>query len=169
MMDNMKKYAPDTAGDWGVFRIPAMRPGGIRVSNMGGSTLSIPSQSEHPQEAWKFIEYALCTVEGQVAQYRTFGIFPAYLPALKDPYFDQPDPFFGGQKIHRLFATDIDKIPAVTRTREWNDADRMMRQRLSEWAETGLDDETFLRETQRALSVKLAHEIAPESEGAAKQ
>ena len=34
------------------------------------------------------------------------GFFPAYLPALADPYFQQPDPFYGGQKVGAFFATE---------------------------------------------------------------
>jgi lactose/L-arabinose transport system substrate-binding protein len=165
MMLNIKQNAPATAGDWGVFRLPAFTKGGLHNSNLGGSTLCIPAQSPHAQQAWQFIEYSLCTVQGQIAQYRDWGLFPAYLPALRDPYFDQGDPFFANQPINRLFATDIDKIPSMTRTTDWDDAERLLRQTLSAWAEDHMDDETYLRQTEALMARKFERKIA--AEGAA--
>jgi ABC-type glycerol-3-phosphate transport system substrate-binding protein len=163
MMLNIKQNAPNTAGDWGVFRLPAFTPGGLHNSNLGGSTLCIPAQSPHAQQAWNFVEYALCTVEGQVEQYKHWGIFPAYLPALRDAYFDQGDPFFANQKVNRLFATDIEKISPMTRTRNWNDAERLLRQTLSDWAQHHLDNDAYLRDLQSLMSRKFECPIAPES------
>ena len=117
MMPNIKDGDAAHAGEWGVFRMPAYHPGGLHTSDMGGSTLVIPARkAAHPKEAFAFIEHSLCTVDGQIDQFKNFSLFPAYLPALKDPYLDQPYPFFGGQRVNRLFATDIDKIPPLIRT-----------------------------------------------------
>ena len=77
----------DSKAKWGVFNLPAMERGGPRVSNVGGSVLVIPDQCSNKEAAWAFVEYALCTREGQVAQYANFDLFPAYLPALQDPFF----------------------------------------------------------------------------------
>lgn len=152
-------------GQWGVFRLPAFSSGGLRTSNLGGSVLVIPAQSAERDAAWLFVEYANCTVPGQVQQYRTKGLFPAFLPALEDPYFDEPDAFFGGQRVHRLFATDLDKIPPLTRTRDWNEAERMLRQTLSTWATQHLDNDAYLHSLAEALSRKTGREIAAPSSG----
>ena len=163
MTPNIKDGAPSSAGDWGVFRLPAFHPGGLHAGNVGGSTLVIPAQSQHPAEAFAFIERTLCTVDGQIDQFKHYGLFPAFLPALKDPYFDEPDPFFGGQHVNRFFATDIDKLPALTRTHDWDDAQRFLDQAFSDWASRRIDNETFLRWAQAALAHKLDRQIAPEA------
>jgi lactose/L-arabinose transport system substrate-binding protein len=163
MMQNIKQNAPKTAGDWGVFRLPAFTPGGLHNSNLGGSTLCIPAQSPHAQQAWNFVEYALCTVPGQVEQYKYWGIFPAYLPALRDPYFDEGDAFFANQKVNRLFATDIEKITLMTRTRNWNDAERLLKQTLSDWTEHHRDNEAYLRETQELMARKFECPVSPDA------
>ncbi len=160
----IKDTVQDFAGqkqDWGVFRLPAIRPGGLRVSNLGGSVLVIPDQCRQKEAAWAFIEYALCTREGQVAQYRTMDLFPAYLPALKDPYFDEPDPFYGGQQVSRLFAQDVTKIPTLNRTADWNEAYGYMEQALSKWATNGGSDPAVLATLQRKLCRRLGREPAP--------
>ncbi len=157
-------FPPQREGEWGVFRLPAFTPGGLRTSNLGGSVLLIPEQSEVGLEAWRFIEFANATVEGQVTQYRERGLFPAYLPALEHPYFDEPDPFFAGQQVHRLFATDLEHIPPMNRTRDWNEAERMLQQTLSGWLTRRLDNETYLRNLADALSRKINRPIAPATE-----
>lgn len=149
----------ERVGQWGVFRLPAFHPGGLRASNLGGSVLVIPDQSGSALAAWRFVEFANCTVEGQVTQYREKGLFPAFLPALEHSYFDEPDPFFGGQTIHRLFATDLDRIPPIVRTRDWNEAERMLAQTLSTWLTQRQDNEAYLRRTAEALSRKIGRRV----------
>ena len=92
-------------------------------------------------------------------QYKDWGLFPAYLPALKDPYFDEPDPFFAGQRVHRLFATGIEDIPVLVRTPDWNEALRQVTQTLSGWAENHLDNEQYLHNLAEAIGRKLKREV----------
>ncbi len=158
----IKDYAPEMAGDWGVFRLPAMEPGGLRTSNQGGSVLVIPDQCPRKEAAWAFVEYALCTPEAQIEQYRNFDLFPALLSTHTDPFFDEPDPYYGDQKVRRLFATDIERIPALNRTQDWFEALRYVRQALSEWATNGLGPtEDLLDALESKLARRLGREIAP--------
>ncbi|MBN1345779.1 MAG: sugar ABC transporter substrate-binding protein [Phycisphaerae bacterium] len=160
--DTVTEYAGQMA-DWGVFRLPALEKGGLRTSNLGGSVLVIPEQCRQKPAAWAFIEYALCTVEGQVAQYQGFDLFPAFLPALEDPYFDEPDAFFGGQKTSRLFATDITRIPPLNRTADWMEALRYLEQALSRWASSETDAGTFFASLEQKLHRRIGREISPGS------
>ncbi len=160
--DTVAEYAGQAA-DWGVFRLPSLTPGGLRTSNLGGSVLVIPDQCRQKAAAWAFIEYALCTVEGQVAQYRSFDLFPAFLPALEDPYFDEPDPFFGGQQASRLFAMDLTRIPTLNRTRDWVQALRYLEQALSKWAIDGMPLEGFFPNLEQKLCRRIGREISPVS------
>lgn len=157
---SVKDYAGPTAGNWGVFRLPAFRPGGLRTSNLGGSVLVIPEQGKNKEAAWKFVEYVLCTEAAQLAQYRHFDLFPCLMSTFDDPFFDEPDPFYGNQKVRRLFATDIEKIPVLTRTEDWNQALRYIGQGLSQWHDSQMDHDRFLREMERKLARKLGREVA---------
>ncbi len=160
----IKDYAPESSGNWGVFRLPAVEPGGMRTSNLGGSVLVIPDQCTQKAASWAFIEYALCTRAGQIAQYRNFDLFPALLPTHEDPFFDEPDPFYGGQKVRRLFAQDIERIPPLNRTKDWFEALRYIQQSMSKWATTGLGPpEELLAQIEDKLSRRLGREIAPKA------
>ena len=158
----IKDYAPGTSGNWGVFRLPAMEPGGLRTSNLGGSVLVIPDQCPQKAAAWAFIEYTLCTREAQIEQYRNFDLFPAFLPTHSDPFFDAPDPFYGGQKVRRLFSQDIERIPPLNRTKDWFEALRYLTQSLSKWYADGMGStEDFLAQLEDKLSRRLGRDIAP--------
>lgn len=164
----IKDYAPDMAGQWGVFRLPALEPGGLRTSNQGGSVLVIPDQCAQKQAAWSYIEYVLCTQEAQIAQYRNFDLFPALLTTHADPFFDEPDPYFGGQKVRRLFSQDIEKIPTLHRTKDWFEALRYIAQALSKWVADGMGPvEPFLADLEKRMSRRLGREIAPPRDPAA--
>ncbi len=158
---SIKDYAAPTAGNWGVFRLPAVEPGGLRTSNLGGSVLVIPDQCEKKEEAWKYVEYVLCTKEAQIEQYRNFDLFPCLMTTFDDPFFDEPDPFYGGQKVRRLFAQDIEKIPTLTRTKDWNEAMRYITQMLSTWATAKMPHEAFLSRLAVTLERKLGRPLAP--------
>jgi lactose/L-arabinose transport system substrate-binding protein len=148
-----------TKTEWRVLRLPAFERGGLRVSNLGGSTLAIPDQCENKEAAWAFIEYALCTREGQVAQYANYDLFPAFLPALKDPFFEQGDAFYSGQKVRQLFATDVDRIPVLNRTSDWVETNIYLGQSFSAWAVEHTDTNEMLKTLAGKLHRRLGREL----------
>ena len=97
--------APDSEGDWGVARQPL-----FDSVNWGGSFLAIPAMSNNQAAAWAFIEYMLTTVEAQNAMFAAVDYFPSLIPAWDDPFYDEPDPYFGGQRTRRLWADIAERI-----------------------------------------------------------
>lgn len=95
----IRTNAPDQAGKWGVFLMPASQKGGVRAANLGGSALAIPASSKNKEAAWAFVKHALATTAGQIAMLREYGLVPSYLPALNDPYVKRPQPYWGNQTI----------------------------------------------------------------------
>jgi len=160
LKDTVNDYTGKKA-EWGVFRLPAVERGGLHVSNLGGSVLVIPAQCKNKEAAWAFIEYALCTKEGQLAQYKSFDLFPAFLPALATPQMAEPDPFFGGQRVSKLFATDVTRIRRLNRTKNWAEAAGYMSQDFSHWASVGMPENGLLGSLQRKLSRRLDVGEAP--------
>lgn len=158
----IRDYAPEMSGDWGVFRLPALEPGGLRTSNLGGSVLVIPDQCKQKEAAWAFVEYSLCTREAQIAQYRNFDLFPGLLPTHQDPFFDEPDAYFGGQKARRLFSLDIEKIPPLNRTKDWYEGLWYISKALSKWAANGTGPtEELLSPLAKGMARRLGRELAP--------
>ncbi len=163
--DTVKDFAGKKA-DWGVFRLPALAPGGLHVANLGGSVLVIPAQCRNKAAAWAFVEYALCTNTGQLEQYRSMSLFPAYLPALETSALDEPDPFFGGQNTGRLFATDVTRISRLNRTAAWGEAIRYLDQELSLWSAGGMKSDGFFTNLEQKMHKRLDRPIAPQPRSA---
>jgi len=159
----LKTLGKKGAGNWGVFRLPAFESGGLRVSNLGGSILVIPDQSDNKEAAWAFIEEALCRREGQLKQYEGYDLFPTLLSVLDDPFFDQGEAFYGGQNVRRLFSTEVEKIPSLNRTRHWVGAEIILGQMLSEWAWSNESSERFLEQLEITLARNFELEISPVS------
>ncbi|HEX2914921.1 MAG TPA: sugar ABC transporter substrate-binding protein [Chloroflexia bacterium] len=105
--------APDQKGKWGVMPIPALTKGGSRATNLGGSTLAVPSSSKNQDAAWAFVEYSLCTTEGQNNIIKNFGIWPSYIPAYSDPFYTAPQPYFNNQPIWKIFSAEIPQLKSV--------------------------------------------------------
>jgi lactose/L-arabinose transport system substrate-binding protein len=148
-----------TSGPWRVFPLPAFDRGGVRTSNMGGSVLVIPEQCPDKEAAWAFIEHGLCTRESQVAQYVNFDLFPAFLPALDDPAFAEPDPFYDGQKVRQVFAAGVRDIPALHRTPDWSESATYVNQALDSWAKDREDTGEMLRALADKLGRRLGREV----------
>lgn len=126
MEGTLKSNLGETAGQWGVMRPPALEQGGSRATNWGGSNLVIPAQTSDrmARRAWEYMVFSLASERQQIRMYEEYGIFPAYRPAYESTTFDQPNPFFDGQRVGRLFADIAPQIegyrftadtPAVTR------------------------------------------------------
>lgn len=106
MQSGLMRDQPQSSGKWRVIHVPE---GDL---NQGGSFLTMPVQTKLPNEAWEFMRFVCCSAEGQNAIFKKGGIFPAYKPAWQDPAYDEPVPFFGGQRTYRLWADIADKVPA---------------------------------------------------------
>jgi len=162
--DTVKDFEGGGHG-WGVFRLPAVTRDGLRVANLGGSVLVIPAQCPDKAAAWAFVEHALCTRRAQARQYRTYDLFPAYLPALGEPEVAARDPFFDGQQVGLLFARDVTRIQRLNMPPGWNEATGYLGQALSHWAVSGMPSEGFFEELERKLHRRLGAPIAPAPPG----
>lgn len=103
--------APDAVGKWGVIRLPAWEAGGARASNDGGSSLVIFEQSTQKEAAWAYVEFHLGRTASQVQNFIASDTFPSLETAYDDPYFSEPDTYYGGQVVRRVFTDIVQEIP----------------------------------------------------------
>lgn len=106
--------APGTEGLWGVTRMPAFEEGQVRAANDGGSTFVIPEQTQNPEAAWAFVEFALTRPESQLKMFEVSGFIPALETTYSDELFQQPDPFFADQVTREVYAEVVKEIPDAT-------------------------------------------------------
>jgi ABC-type glycerol-3-phosphate transport system substrate-binding protein len=103
--------APDASGTWGVVRLPLWTPDGVAASNDGGSQLAIWGQSEQQEVAWAYVEFHLGREASQLEMYKKTDLFPSLETTYTDPFFEEPDPYFGNEPVRHLFADVVSKIP----------------------------------------------------------
>lgn len=114
----LKSIAPELEGKWRIAFPPTFKPGS--TGNYGGSALIIPKPSAHKAAALKFALYALATKEGQLANFKNWGLFPAYIPCYSDSLFDQPDKYFGNQPIGRIMVNISKLAPGTYNMNEYS-------------------------------------------------
>jgi lactose/L-arabinose transport system substrate-binding protein len=110
------RVGADDVGRWGVLRLPAWQPGGVRVGLQGGMHLVIPRASPNEEVAWSYVRSVAATVSAAADAYRTIGSFPAYLPALDHAEFRRGDAYFGGQAVGELAIDLTRRIDHLPRT-----------------------------------------------------
>lgn len=123
MVSMLKQEVPEQEGKWKAIPMPYWEQGNPRSAMLGGASIVIPSISKNQEAAWKFLEYACLSQEGCVTQYNSSGIWPSYLPAFQDAVFDETDPYFGGDKVSRLYGDLTKDVSGVFYTRDFAEID----------------------------------------------
>jgi lactose/L-arabinose transport system substrate-binding protein len=132
--------APDAGGKWGVFQMPVWESGDAPTSNDGGSALAIFEESEQKEAAWAYVQFHLGRIESQLAMYEASDFFPALEPTYDDPFFEEPDPYFGGDQVRALFAEVVSQIPnAGVYTADYQEMNGLLAPEIQKYA---LGDQT---------------------------
>lgn len=122
----------DTAGQWGVYELPAYEPGGNRATNWGGSGLCIPAHADAADRAWDYVQWTLRSPEMQNAMYEEFGLFPALEAAYDADLYDEELEFFDGQRARRVFTRLAPDVPGYRYSVDTPVVSRVMNSALGE-------------------------------------
>ena len=102
---------PRLAGKVKLMPLPAWRKGGRRTTVMGGTMLGIPKQTEHVDRAWRYAKHLYLSKELAQALFRATGIISPIKQHWSDPVYDEPSPYFSGQRIGRLYIGAAPHVP----------------------------------------------------------
>jgi multiple sugar transport system substrate-binding protein len=117
-----KWIAPKAAGQWRCAQLPAGS-----FASWGGSYYAIPRGAREPALAWEFLRALALDRGQQLAAFTVQDAFPALAGTHADPLFDQPLPYFGGQRVRQLWRDAAQRIPSVDADRH----DRLARDVMS--------------------------------------
>lgn len=106
-----KDNAPTLKGKWKAVPLPAFKAGGLRTSVAGGTGNCIVSTSKRIEDAWKFQQFTMLSVEGNVKRYELTNLFPPLIPAQQDPRLHKPDEYFSNQDLGKVFADLGPSVP----------------------------------------------------------
>jgi cellobiose transport system substrate-binding protein len=108
MMGYIQGQAPKTKGQWDVAAVPG---GG---GNWGGSFLSIPTQSQHPKEAYELIKF-LTSPSSQAFVFKQTGNLPSQPQLYSDPSISGfTNPFFNDAPVGKIFTDGAQKLEPQT-------------------------------------------------------
>lgn len=105
--------APDAAGKWGVFKLPAWEAGGVQSSNDGGSSLAIFETSQQKDAAWAYVEFHMGRPDMMMKIYEQSDFYPGLQSTYSDPAFQDEDPYYAGQKVRAFFSEVAKEIPTA--------------------------------------------------------
>jgi arabinosaccharide transport system substrate-binding protein len=91
--------------------VPAWEKGGPRTTVAGGSMIGITKKAKNPELAWKLIKYLYFSPELAEHMFRESNIVSPMKPLWDLPFYDEPDPFFGGQASGRLYLDQAPDVP----------------------------------------------------------
>jgi arabinosaccharide transport system substrate-binding protein len=98
-------------GKMRMIPLPIFEPGDARTGTWGGTMMGITKACPRPDDAWKLIEHIYLSDEGFEALMRETSILPPVVSKWDDPRFDREDPFFGGQKVDKLYIELAQELP----------------------------------------------------------
>lgn len=97
----------DNSPEEGVWSMTTLPEG---AGNWGGSFLTLPSENENQEEAYKFISW-LTAPEQQFKAFEGYGLFPS-APAVYEmaEFQEYEDPYFGGINTAEIFAEAAESV-----------------------------------------------------------
>src|SRR5205823_4989024 len=107
----IKMYGSVAAGNWRMMPMPVFDSTDTPTSTRGGTMMGITKACRDPELAWKLTKYMYFSKDGLRARQQESDILPPVREFWKDPFYNQPDPFLGGQKGGALYVQLADKIP----------------------------------------------------------
>ena len=100
-----RRLPDELQDDWATAALPGPTGAASGLSTAGGSSLVLFRESEHPDEAWKFIEF-MSRPEIQVRFYQLTGDLPPRLEAWEDTVLSRNDKA-------RAFREQLDRVQPV--------------------------------------------------------
>ena len=108
-----KQFAPDMMGKFHLMPLPAVKRGGPRTSTWGGTMLGITKQSKYQDLAWQLALHLYLNKDDLGQRFRDTNILPALRSAWTKPAFNEPRPFWGGQRLGTLYSSLAPQLPEV--------------------------------------------------------
>jgi arabinosaccharide transport system substrate-binding protein len=99
------------SGKMGLMPLPSIVPGGRRTSTWGGTMLGITRACPNKEIAWEFAKYLYLSEKDLAERFADTNILPPVPAAWKQPAFDKPYAYYGGQKIGRDYANLAPQVP----------------------------------------------------------
>jgi|GEM_PF-4746342 ABC-type glycerol-3-phosphate transport system substrate-binding protein len=163
-----KANVPDTAGDWGLMLMPAWEEGGRRGANNGGSSIYITEQCEHPEAAFEFLRFWLLRTQGRIDSFNVGSVVETvFLPTVENEFFQQGDPFFGGDPFFQLTQESAAQAASIRESVAFSEAEAAFNAALPGVLDGSVTPEVALNNVANELRRRLGQPEQPPLEDVA--
>ncbi|HTL31349.1 MAG TPA: hypothetical protein VL282_19100, partial [Tepidisphaeraceae bacterium] len=107
----IKRGCPEVAGKVRMMPLPRFNPDDARTASWGGTMIGIPKMAKDPKASFKLAQFLYLTPEAIDARRGVDDILPPVKAMWDDPIYQEPDPFYGGQKIGALYVELARELP----------------------------------------------------------
>ncbi len=156
-----KRDAASLGGKLRLIPLPAWNKGRRRTTTQGGTMIGIAKSCANQAEAVKLMEHLYLDPKGLADRYDETGIIPPLIEAWDEPVFGKPDPYFGGQRVGRLYTRLAPDVPALNINPFTNLASTRLQQAMwtcREWYEAHPD--ASLDQLKAVAQEALASQVA---------
>lgn len=112
-MSRFLTYMPDLKGKMIVRPMPVWEEGNSRSAGIGGTGTAITKQSKNIDMAKKFLAFAKLSKEGNIKIWQMLKFDPVRTDVWSAPELQQPDPYFGNEKIFNVLLDMKDEINSI--------------------------------------------------------
>lgn len=133
----IRSEIPELHGKLKLMPLPAWDPGGRRTSVWGGTMLGISRSSPDREQALALAQRLYLSEELAETLYRTGDIITPIRSHWDNPMYDEPDPFYSGQRKGRMYIDLAPEVPSRTNSPYFSIAVLRVQDasiQLAEWA-----------------------------------
>jgi multiple sugar transport system substrate-binding protein len=145
--------AKSTAGNWRVAPLPT-NGSSTDAGDSGGAAVTVLKGAKTPAAAAKFASWLNGSDDTQAALIKVGGLFPSTKNGLASKALYQPQEFFGGQVINKVFAAAAKNTPST-----WIDGPNYGKAQTAitdEFSKVVTGQETFLQALDNAQATTVA-------------
>jgi arabinosaccharide transport system substrate-binding protein len=93
--------------------LPAFEKGGRRTSVWGGTGLVITKRTKNQELAWELAKFLYLNPAALGERFKGTNIIPPFKDAWTLPEFNEPNPYFSGQPVGKLYAELAPQTPPL--------------------------------------------------------
>jgi arabinosaccharide transport system substrate-binding protein len=108
-----EREVPNMKGKMGMVPLPAWHEGGPRTSVWGGTGMVLSRRSKNVELAWELAKFLYFEPHDLASRFRETNIIPPLEDVWSSGAFDEPNPYYSGQRIGRLYASLAPEVPPV--------------------------------------------------------
>jgi len=112
MLGSWKVENPQLAGKLKLMPLPAWERGGRRTTSLGGTMIGINKRADHIEEAWELAKYLYTSPELAEQSFRENSLITTVKALWSLPFYDEPEPYCGGQVVGRMYIEQAPNIPS---------------------------------------------------------